>query len=804
MPTTTHAEIVIIGGGIIGCSIAYHLTRMGKMDVVILEKSGVTHGATWHAAGLVGQLRTSRNVTRMLQRSVELYDGLEQETGQALDWKKVGSLRLACSAERLLEIKRSATMAKSFGLEMHIISPKEAQALFPLMTTTDVIAAAFLPSDGYIDPASVAQALAKGARAMGARIVEGARVTGIHVDGRRATRVTTEQGDYVCETLVNAAGMWGREIGRMSGTRVPALALEHQYLVTDPIPDMPKNMPTLRDPDLLVYYKPEVRGIAVGGYEPDTLPFAPRGIPQSFAQELLPGNFDRFEQLATLAAKRTPILDKVGVRQLINGPIPYSADSDFIMGKVPELDNCYVAAGFLYGIAAGGGAGRMMAEWIVEGAPSLDLWPLDVRRFAFHHNTRHFMYPRAVELYGHHYKIAYPGLEHESARGIRRSPLYFPLKEKGAVYGSKAGWERPNWFAPDGMEREDRPSFRRPNWFEPVAAEHRAVRERVALIDQTSFSKFELSGPAALATLQRLAASEMDKPVGSVIYTQLCNQRGGIEADLTITRLAPNRFYIVTGSGFAIHDRHWIESHMPTDGSVELRDVTSSRAVINLCGPLARKVLEKMSEEDVSNHAFPFATARQITIAAAPVLAVRIGYVGELGWELHVPAEYACHVYEVLWAAGEEFGIADVGYRAIDTLRMEKFYLYWSSDITPDYNPYEAGLGFRVSLKKKDFIGRDALARIKTEGATRRLCIFTLERPLTVFGGEAILHRDKTVSVTSSANFGHTIAKPIVYGYLPMEIAAEREFTVEAFGETAPALRHDGPLYDPKMTRLKG
>jgi sarcosine dehydrogenase len=804
MTTRTHAEIVIIGGGIIGCSIAYHLTRMGRKDVVILEKSGVTHGATWHAAGLVGQLRSSRNVTRMLQRSVELYDGLEQETGQALDWKKVGSLRLACSGERLLEIKRSATMAKSFGLEMHIISALEAQKLFPLMTTTDVIAAAYLPTDGYIDPASVAQALAKGARMKGAKIVEGARVTRIEVEGRRARRVITDQGEYDCEILVNAAGMWGREVGEMTGTRVPALALEHQYLVTDPIADMPKNMPTLRDPDLLVYYKPEVRGIAVGGYEPDTKPFGDHGIPHSFAQELLPGNFDRFEQLATLAAKRTPILEKVGVRQLINGPIPYSADSDFIMGKSPELDNGYVAAGFLYGIAAGGGAGRMMAEWIVQGEPSLDLWPLDVRRFAFHHNTRAFMYPRAVELYGHHYKIAYPGLEHESARGIRRSPLHGQLRDKGAVFGSKAGWERPNWFAPDGTEAVDRPSFRRPNWFEPVAGEHRAVRERVALIDQTSFSKFELAGRGALAALQHLASSEMDKPVGSVIYTQLCNERGGIEADLTITHLGADKFYIVTGSGFAVHDRHWIETHLPADGTAAIRDVTSARAVINLCGPRARDVLQGVSEQDVSNAAFPFATAQAITIGAAPVLAVRIGYVGELGWELHVPSEFAAHVYETLWQAGRDFAIADVGYRAIDTLRMEKGYLYWSSDITPDYNPYEAGLGFRVALKKADFIGRAALARIKAEGAKRRLCTFTLERPLTVFGGEAIIHRDRVVSVTTSANFGHTIGKPIVYGYLPVEISAERDFTVEAFGDSAPAIRHDGPLYDPKMERLKG
>ncbi len=798
------AEIVIIGGGIIGCSIAYHLTRMGRRDVVILEKSGLTHGATWHAAGLVGQLRSSRNTTRMLQRSVALYDTLEAETGQAIDWKKVGSLRLACSAERLLELKRAATMAKSFGLDMQMIGAKEAQDLFPIMTTDGVVAAAFLPSDGYIDPASVAQALAKGARDQGAKIIQGVRVTGTVVRDGRVTAVETDQGAIACDLVVNCAGMWGREIGAMAGVRVPSLALEHQYLITDPIPDMPKDMPTMRDPDLLVYYKPEVRGLVVGGYEPDTVPFGDSGIPREFGQQLLPENFDRFQQLAELAARRTPVINTVGARQLVNGPIPYSADSDFIMGKAPELMNYYVAAGFLYGIAAGGGAGQMMAEWIVGGEPSLDLWPLDVRRFGFHHNTRKFMYARAVELYGHHYKIHWPGVEHDSARGIRRSPLYHVLKAKRAVFGSRAGWERPNWFAPAGVEPVDRPSFGRANWFEHVAAEHRAVRERVALIDQSSFSKLEIDGPQALAALQRLAAADMDKPVGSVIYTQLCNPRGGIECDLTVTRLAENRFYAVTGSAFGRHDRHWIESNVRRDGSVNVRDVTSSRAVINLCGPKARDVLADVVEEDVSNAAFPFATAREITLGAAPVLAVRIGYVGELGWELHVPAEYAEHVYETLWAAGRAHGIADAGYRAIDSLRMEKGYLYWSSDITPDYTPYEAGLGFRVALKKGDFIGREALARQKAEGITRRLCAFTLERPASVFGGEAILRDGKVLSVTSSANFGHTIGKPIVYGYLPIEETAHSDFQVEAFGEVHPATRRDQPLYDPGNERLKG
>ncbi len=805
MNPARHAEIVIIGGGILGCSIAYHLTRLGKTDVVILEKSGVTHGATWHAAGLVGQLRTSRNTTRMLTHSVELYDKLEAETGQAIDWKKYGSLRLACSPEREMENRRSLTMAKSFGLEMQWLSPKEAQDLFPIMSLADVRSAVYIPSDGYIDPASVCQALAKGAKDKGAKIVVGERVTGFDIENRRVAGIETDKGRWTCDLVVNCAGMWGHEIGKLAGVRVPSFAVEHQYLITDPIPDIPKRMPTMRDPDHLVYYKPEVRGIVVGGYEPDTVPFAPGGIPRSFAQELLKDNFDRFEPLARNAAKRTPIIDTVGVRQLLNGPIPYSADSDFVMGKAPELENFYVSAGFLYGIAAGGGAGRMMAEWIVNGAPSLNLWPLDVRRFNFHHNTRHFMYPRAVELYGHHYKLHRPGDEHESMRGIRRSPLYGTLKAQGAVYGSRGGWERPNWFAPRGVKPVDRPAFDRAktNWFKHVAAEHRAVREGVALIDQTSFAKFEIVGRSALTALQRLTVSDMDRPVGSTIYTQLCNEKGGIECDLTISRIAPDRFYFVTGSAFGGHDRHWIESHLRHDGGVQIVDVTSARAVINICGPKAREVLAAVVEEDISNVAFPFSSNRQITVGAAPALAIRIGYVGELGWELHIPTEYASHVYELLRAAGESHGIRDVGYRAIDCLRMEKNYLYWSSDITPDYTPYEAGLGFRVNLKKPDFIGREALERQRRDGVRQKLCCLVLEKPLPVYGGEAVLHRGKVVSVTTSGNYGHTIGKSIVYAYLPIALAQESEFKVEAFGKTSKARRHDGALYDPGNARLK-
>ncbi len=799
------AEIVIIGGGIIGCSIAYHLARLGRTDVVVLEKSGLTHGATWHAAGLVGQLRSSRNTTRMLRFSVELYDRLEAETGQPIDWRKHGSLRLACSAEREMENARSYTMARAFGLEIEWLTPEAAQRLFPLMSLTDVRSALYIPSDGYIDPASVCLALAKGARDRGVRIVQGERVTGFRAANRRIHTVVTDAGEWQCEIVVNATGMWGRELGALAGTRIPALAVEHQYLITDPIPDLPAGMPTLRDPDHRVYYKPD-RGLVVGGYEDGTKPFGTRGIPKSFGQELLVDDFERFEPLATLAAKRTPILDTVGIRRLLNGAIPYSADGDFVMGRTPEVDNMFVAAGLLYGIAAGGGVGRMMAEWICGGEPSLNLWPLDVRRFGFHHATRWFLERRPVELYGRHYALHRPGDEHESARGIRKSPLWWILRDRGAVYGSRNGWERPNWFAPPGTEAVDVPAFdrARTNWFPHVAAEHRAVREGVALIDQTSFSKLEVSGPGALALLNRLAVSEIDRPVGTAIYTQLCNERGGIEADLTICRLASDRFYLVTGSAFGGHDRHWIETHLPADGSVRIEDVTSARAVINLCGPFSRRVLEQVAEEDVSDAAFPFATLREITVGAAPVRAIRIGYTGERGYELHVPTEYGAHLYEVLAEAGAAFGIRDVGYRAIDSLRIEKGYVYWSAEVTPDDTPFEAGLGFRVKLAKPDFIGRDALLRQKQDGVRRRLATFVLERPLPVMGGETILLDDRPVGVTTSGNFGHTLGRSIAMGYLPAELFDRRDFTIECFRDTSPAERCDGPLYDPENLRLKG
>ncbi|GGH37782.1 4-methylaminobutanoate oxidase (formaldehyde-forming) [Cribrihabitans marinus] len=799
------AKHLIVGGGIIGCSVAYHLTRMGERDVVLLERANLTEGATWHAAGLVGQLRSSRNTTRMLQKSVEMYDRLQDEDGLQFDWKKTGSLRLAATRDRLLEARRLATMARSFGLEMRIITAAEAADLFPLIDPKGLEGAAFIPSDGHVDPASLCQAIAGAARRQGAEIRQGVEVLDFTLSGGRITAIETTDGTWEAETVILASGMWSRELGAKLGLRVPACAVEHQYVVTEPTGQDVGGFPTLRDPERLVYYKPDAGGrLVIGGYEEDTLPFGAQGIPGRFVRQLLPENLDRFLPLAERAAQVTPVLDQVGIRQVINGPIPYSADGDFVMGWQPGIDNLMLATGFLYGIAAGGGAGEMIAEWVVEGRPSLDLWPLDVRRFGPHHGTRAFMYPRAVEHYAHHYKMRYPGQEADTARQLRLSPLYHLLKAQGAVFGSKNGWERPLWFAPEGVEPVDQLDFLDPGWKRHSAQEHAAVRERVALIDQSSFAKFEILGPGVLDVLQHLAVSNMDKPTGAVIYTQLCNERGGIEADVTFVRLAENHFYMITGSGFGLHDSDWIRRHLPADGSVSMIEVTSGYAVINIAGPKSRDVLAAASESDVSDAAIPFAMMADIVVGAAPVRALRIGYVGELGFELHIPTEFALHVYDALWQAGQAHGIANVGYRAIESLRMEKGYVYWSGDISPDYTPYESGLRFRVHLKSKgDFLGRAALERQKAEGVSRRLCTFTTPEPLPLTGGEAILLGDQVVSLATSVGYGCTVKHTILRGYLDRAHWGQRGFDVEVFGERHAITRVEGPLYDPENARLK-
>lgn len=802
----TQAAIVIIGGGVIGCAIAYHLARKGARDVLLLERRGLTHGATWHAAGLVGQLRSSKNLTRLMQLSATLYRGLEAETGQATGWHGVGSLRLAASATRWDELRRAVTTGKGFGFDVHLVTPAEARDRYPLLDIAGLHGAAWVPSDGYVDPASVTQALARGARQGGVAIRESVRVEGFLRSGRRIRAVVTDHGTIACETVVNAAGMWGAEIGAMAGITVPVCALEHQYAVTERITGLPADLPTLRDPDGRFYVKPEVGGLAVGGWENTTPVFGAGGIPRGFGPELLPGDFDRFAPIGEAAMARLPAFGATGIKSMINGPIPISADGEPIMGKAPGFDNLFIACGFTSGIAAAGGAGAAMADWILEGDPGFHLFAFDLLRFGPFHASPEMLHARAVESYANYYAIAWPGHEPASARPARTSALYDILLARGAVYGSKFGWERPNMFARSVAEGSDRPDFRRPGWFDRVGEEHRAARERVALIDMSSFTKVEISGPGALAALQRVAANDLDRPAGTIVYTQFLNARGGIEADLTITRLDEGRFYLVTGSAFGPHDIAHLETHLPQDGSVRVDDVTSAWAVLNLCGPHARDVLAAASSDDVSDAACPYMRARPLRIGHARLQALRVSYVGERGWELHMRPEDARAVYARLRSAGEALGIADIGYRCVSSLRLEKHYLYWSADITPDETPLEAGLGFCVAWRKGDFLGRAALERQREAGPSRRLAWFHTPGAAPWHGGEAIRQGDRIVGTVRSAGYGYTLGLTLACGYVPIESLepGAGDFAIEAFGEITKVARHDRPLYDPAGLRLRG
>jgi 4-methylaminobutanoate oxidase (formaldehyde-forming) len=796
-----HVHILIIGGGAIGTSLAYHLAREGAEDVLLVEKAQLTHGCTWHAAGLVGQLRGKRNLTRLMQNSVAVFDRLEAETGQAIQWKKVGSLRLAGSPERWSEIRRAMTQAKSFGVECHALTAQEAKLHFPYITTDGIEGAAYIPGDGYIDPYSLTMAYAKGARMNGARIEEGVCVRDITVDGRRALGVVTEGGTIACDILVNCAGLWAKRVGAMAGVSLAAGIVEHQYFLTEKSLELPADLTTLRDPDSNFYLKPDTGSFVIGGWEQGSKGCW-RGLPPlDFGRELFPPNMERLELFAIPAAMRLPVLNEIGIQTVFNGPIPVSADGEPIMGPVPELDNYFVACGFTAGIAASGGAGLAMANTVLNGDAGMDLWPFDARRFGPLHAEPRYLEDRAIEAYGAYYKIHWPAEETHAGRGLRRSPFYDTLNRSGAVNGAKFGWERPNWFARARDEARDIASFEgKPNWFDAVAGEHRAIRERVALIDQTSFAKFEISGPDALAAMQGIAANDLGG-WGLAIYTQLCNEKGGIEADVTVLSVAEDRMFVITGSGFGVHDGHWIARHLPD--RVRLREITGEWATLNLCGPLARGVLQSVSDDDLSNEAFPFLALRRIGVGHARVLAVRIGYVGELGYELYIPCEYAAHVYDILWEAGEPHGIANAGYRAIDSCRMEKGYLYWSGDLSPDYNPYEAGLGFCVALDKGCFIGRDALRKIRTIGVSRKLCTFTLADFAPFHGGEAILLDGKVVGSTTSTGYGHTLEKTIAFGYLPIALMEHSEFEIEAFGRSYSVRRGPRCLYDARMERLK-
>ena len=765
MTLPAHAQIVVIGGGIIGCSTAYHLARDHKADVILLEQGKLTSGSTWHAAGLVGQLRSSASITKVLKYSVDLYKRLDAETGLATGWKMTGCLRLATTPDRWTEYKRLATTARSFGMEMDLVSPDEVRGMWPLLDTSDLIGASWLPTDGQASPSDITQSLAKGARMHGAKIVEGVRVTGFAMAGGRITAVNTTQGTIACDTVVNCAGQWARQVGAMAGINVPLQPVKHQYIITDRIPGLSPDAATLRDPDRRTYFKEEVGGLVLGGYEPNPQPWVTGDVPDDWEFRLFGDDYDHFERHMEQAIARVPALAETGVKQMINGSESFTPDGNFILGRAPECANMYVGAGFnAFGIASGGGAGWVLAEWAMRGEAPLDLWAVDILRFSNLHRDRQWVLDRTLEAYGKHYTVGFPHEEYTSARPRITSPLYARLQEAGAVFGSKLGWERPNWFAPAGVEPRDVYSMGRQNWFDAVGAEHAHVRQSVGIFDQSSFAKYEVTGAAAATALDHICAGDILKPPGRVTYSQCLNARGGIEADLTVARLAEDRFYVVTGTGFRSHDADWITRHLPT--GVTLTDVTEEWGTLSLMGPLARDVLTQVTQADVTNEGFPFGHVRLLDISGVTVRALRLTYVGELGWELHVPLGDLGTVYDALILAGQAQGIRPVGYRALESLRLEKGYRAWSSDITANDTPFEAGLGWAVKMgTDRRFIGREAL--LGAGPLTKRFAGFRLDDPDAVLvGRETILRDGRAVGYLTSGGYGYTLGASVGYGYV--------------------------------------
>ena len=813
MTLPSHAEIVVIGGGIIGCSTAYHLARDHKADVVLLEQGKLTSGSTWHAAGLVGQLRSSASITRVLKYSVELYKGLEAETGLATGWKMTGCLRLATNKDRWTEFRRLATTAKSFGMDMQLITPAEVKKMWPLMDVSDLVGASWLPTDGQASPSDITQSLAKGARMHGAKIFEDVRVTGFDIKDGRITAVRTTQGDIACEKVVNCAGQWARQVGAMAGINVPLQPVKHQYIITEKLDGLATDAPTIRDPDRRTYFKEEVGGLVMGGYEPNPQPWTTGDVPDDWEFRLFDDDYDHFEQHMSQAIARVPALETAGVKQMINGPESFTPDGNFILGSAPECENMFVGAGFnAFGIASGGGAGWVLAQWVVDGEAPLDLWVVDIRRFSSLHRDRQWVADRTLEAYGKHYTVGFPHEEYESGRPRIVSPLYERLKKHSAVFGSKLGWERPNWFAPDDVEPKDIYSMGRQNWFDAVGDEHRHVREKVGIFDQSSFAKYELSGRQAQQALDWICANDVAKPVGRLTYTQLLNSRGGIEADLTVARLAEDKFYIVTGTGFRTHDLAWIEDHIGEGLDAKLIDVTEEFGTLSLMGPHARDVLAAVTDADVSNAAFPFGHVREIGIAGHRVRALRVTYVGELGWELHIPIAATGEVFDALMKAGGVHGIRPVGYRALESLRLEKGYRAWGSDITPNDTPFEAGLGWAVKLRKNtDFLGRRALERISGDFLKKRLVGFTVDDPeIVLLGRETILRNGEPVGYLTSGGYGYTVGKNVGYGYVRNvdgvndEFLASGEYELVVAMDRTPAKIWLEPMYDPTASRVKG
>jgi 4-methylaminobutanoate oxidase (formaldehyde-forming) len=809
------ARVVIIGAGVGGASIAHHLAEAGCDDVLVLERAEPTSGSTFHSAGLVGQLRSSLPLTRMMMHSVDVYRRLEAasaETGRSPGWREVGSLRLAATPERLDELRRQNGWAKTFGLPMELLSPAEAHGLFPPMDPTGVLGAAWLPTDGYLDPSGLTYALLGAAKAHGVTVESGVRVTDLVVDRGRIRRVVTDHGDIEVETVVAACGMYTPQVAALAGVNVPIVPMAHQYLVTREVEGVTPDLPQLRDPDNLVYFRPEGRGLVLGGYERDPAPWAVDGVPDDFNNKLLAEDWDRFAPLMTLACRRVPAAETADIVQLINGPEGFTPDNEFVLGE-SEVAGLFVAAGFCaHGIAGAGGVGRVVAEWILDGQPTFDTWKMDIRRFGPQYRSRDHAVARTVEVYATYYDIHYPNEERRAGRPLRRSAAYPALAELGCVFGEKSGWERPNWFTPNeeaGDESVRPRGWAGQHWSPAIGAEALACRDTAALFDETSFSKMEVVGAGAASFLSRICANDVDREVGQVTYTQLLNERGGIECDLTATRLAADRFLLVTGTAFGAHDLSWIhkqQAALPEGDGCLARNVTSAWACFGLWGPVARDLLQPLTRTPLGNEAFPYLTAQSLSIGAAPVLAVRVTFVGELGWELYCPTEYGATLWEQLWGAGRAHGLVAGGYRAIDALRVEKGYRVWGVDITPEENPYEAGLGFAVKLDKPGgFVGRDAVAEVKARGPSRRLRCLVLDDPLAVpLGSEPVRVDGDIVGRVTSGNQGHRVGQAIAFAYLPADRSdIGRRVEVEVFGDWMAATVVRDPVYDPDGDRIR-
>jgi len=811
---TDSAEYVIIGGGIVGVSVAYHLAKLGEKDVVLLEQGQLSCGTTWHAAGLVGQLRSTPAMTKLIRYSTQLYSEIEAETGLATGWNECGSVTVARTDDRMTMLLRTAASARAQGVEVDVITPDEALAKWPVIQSEDLKGGLWMPGDGKANPTDLTQSLARGARMHGATIVEGVEVTDILTDGQAVTGVATDQGTIKARVVINCAGQWARKVGLMCGVDVPLHSAEHMYIVTERIEGVTPDLPVLRDPDGYIYFKEETGGLVLGGFEPEAKPWAMNGIPDKFFFQLLEDDWDQFEILMENGLTRVPQLAEAGVRKFYNGPESFTPDNNYLLGEAPKLKNFFVGAGFnSMGIASAGGAGRALAEWIVEGAPTMDLFAVDILRFAGFNNNPQWLHDRVKETLGLHYAMPWPNLELASARPFRRSALYDRLVAKGAVFGSKMGWERANYFSTSDADVHIEYSFGRQNWHDAVKAEHEAVRNGVGVFDQSSFAKLLVQGRDAAGELNRICTANIDVPVGQTVYTGLLNVRGGYESDLTVMRLKPNEFLIVTGSAQSVRDADWLSKNFSDDAHVFLTNVTAAWAVLSVMGPRSRDVLQPLTRASLNNAEFPFGTHREIDLGYATVIANRMTYVGELGWELLVPVEFAAGVYDDIMAAGAAHGIRDAGYYALEGLRIEKGFRAWSRELTPDLTPLQAGLRFVVDWDKPGgFIGRNALIEAKSDPdhlKTRVLQLVLDDEQAQLWGGEAVLCDGQEVGEVRSAAYGHTLGASVAlcHMYAPepitREFLAEASIEVNLAGQILKAQAYLQTPYDPKNERSK-